>query len=50
MFQSQAQLEIPWFSIGSVENFERNLEQVQLDLDIPRHDFIPVYYKEETTR
>ncbi|XP_060567775.1 AFG3-like protein 2 [Ruditapes philippinarum] len=49
-FKSQAQLEIPWFSIGSVENFERNLEQVQLDLDIPRHDFIPVYYKEETTR
>eukprot|EP00742_Colponemidia_sp_Colp-10_P001546 GILJ01001658.1.p1 GENE.GILJ01001658.1~~GILJ01001658.1.p1 ORF type:complete len:844 (-),score=125.04 GILJ01001658.1:132-2663(-) len=32
------------FSIGSLERFERNLEEAQRDLGIDPHDFIPVAY------
>lgn len=34
-----------YFQIGSVESFERNLEQAQLDLGIPRSQFLPVIYE-----
>ncbi|XP_045193250.2 AFG3-like protein 2 [Mercenaria mercenaria] len=37
----------PWFTLGSVEQFEKNLEQAQLDLEISRANFVPVYYKTE---
>lgn len=36
------------FSIGSVEAFEKNLEQAQNDLDIPSPERIPVSYRKET--
>jgi hypothetical protein len=36
------------FNIGSVETFERNLEQAQEDLGIEPRNFIPVIYSEET--
>lgn len=34
-----------WFKVGSVEQFERNLEQAQIEMDLNRSDFVPVYYK-----
>ena len=37
-----------YFSIGSVEAFERNLEQAQNELNIPSSERIPVTYKGET--
>lgn len=37
-----------YFNIGSVDNFERKLETVQRDLNIPPRDFIPVQYVNET--
>lgn len=37
-----------FFTIGSVETFERKLEQVQRDLGIAPRDFIPVQYVNET--
>lgn len=36
-----------YFSIGSVEAFERNLSQAQDDLDIPTNERIPVAYIKE---
>lgn len=36
------------FNIGSVESFERNLEEAQEDLGLEPHDFVPVVYSEET--
>lgn len=36
-----------WFSIGSVDTFERNLENTQLDFQIEPANFIPVVYKQE---
>ena len=36
-----------WFSIGSVEAFERKLEQAQEDLGVPSHERIPVAYHDE---
>jgi AFG3 family protein len=36
------------FNIGSVETFERNLEQAQEDMGIQPRNFIPVIYSEET--
>ena len=36
-----------WFSIGSVEAFERKLEQAQNDLGVPSHERIPVAYHDE---
>mmetsp|Transcript_6182 Transcript_6182/g.6384 ORF Transcript_6182/g.6384 Transcript_6182/m.6384 type:complete len:800 (-) Transcript_6182:419-2818(-) len=37
-----------YFSIGSVESFERKLEEAQLGLGIQRRDFVPVLYVSET--
>lgn len=36
-----------WFSIGSVDTFERNLETAQLDLQIDSSQFVPVQYKSQ---
>lgn len=36
-----------WFSIGSVDSFERNLESVQMELNIDPINYIPVLYKSE---
>lgn len=33
-----------WFSIGSVDTFERNLENAQLDLQMDPSQFVPVTY------
>jgi len=38
------QAEIPWFYIGSVDAFERNLETVQAENGLDSRDFIPVIY------
>lgn len=38
---------ILWFNIGSVDSFERNLENVQLEMNIEPTNFIPVVYKSE---
>lgn len=39
---------IIWFEIGSVEAFERNLENAQLENNIEPTNFVPVVYKSET--
>ena len=36
-----------WFNIGSVDSFERNLENSQTDLNIEPVNFIPVIYRTE---
>lgn len=36
-----------WFNIGSVDSFERNLENAQIDLNVEPQNFIPVVYKSE---
>lgn len=36
-----------YFSVGSVEAFERRLEEAQRELGIPSHERIPVAYKDE---
>lgn len=36
-----------WFNIGSVDSFERNLENSQTELNIEPVNFIPVIYKTE---
>lgn len=36
-----------WFNIGSVDSFERNLENVQLEMNIEPPNFVPVIYKTE---
>lgn len=38
-----------YFSIGSVEAFERHLDEAQLELGIPSHERIPVSYREEVS-
>ncbi|TDL28578.1 ATP-dependent metallopeptidase Hfl [Rickenella mellea] len=38
-----------YFSIGSVEAFERKLDEAQRELDIPSHERIPVAYREEVS-
>ncbi|XP_046735568.1 AFG3-like protein 2 isoform X2 [Diprion similis] len=37
----------PWFAIGSVDSFERNLENAQAELNIEPQNYIPVLYKTE---
>eukprot|EP00128_Syssomonas_multiformis_P012973 Colp12_sorted_trinity150504_noHs@33492 len=37
-----------YFTIGSVESFERNLDHAQRELRIPPQNFVPVVYKSET--
>ncbi|XP_017788188.1 PREDICTED: AFG3-like protein 2 [Habropoda laboriosa] len=36
-----------WFNIGSVETFERNLENAQIEAGIEPHNFVSLHYKEE---
>uniref|UniRef100_A0A1B6D736 AAA+ ATPase domain-containing protein n=1 Tax=Clastoptera arizonana TaxID=38151 RepID=A0A1B6D736_9HEMI len=36
-----------WFNIGSVDSFERNLENAQMELNIEPPNYIPVIYKTE---
>ncbi|XP_059476994.1 AFG3-like protein 2 isoform X2 [Neocloeon triangulifer] len=36
-----------WFNIGSVDSFERNLENAQIDMNVEPPNFIPVVYKSE---
>ena len=36
-----------YFNIGSVETFERKLEQAQASLGIKPRDYIPVQYQSE---
>ncbi|KAF8470580.1 peptidase family M41-domain-containing protein [Kalaharituber pfeilii] len=36
-----------YFSIGSVDSFERKLDEVQRELGIPSHERIPVAYRDE---
>ncbi|RWS00764.1 AFG3-like protein 2, partial [Dinothrombium tinctorium] len=36
-----------WFNIGSVDTFERNLENIQLEMNIEPPNFVPVVYKDE---
>ncbi|KRT82501.1 AAA protein, partial [Oryctes borbonicus] len=36
-----------WFNIGSVDSFERNLENAQMDMNIEPPNFVPVIYKTE---
>jgi len=39
--------EVLWFSIGSVDTFERNLENAQIELQIDAARYVPVLYKSE---
>ncbi|XP_025424252.1 AFG3-like protein 2 [Sipha flava] len=36
-----------WFNIGSVDSFERSLENAQIELNLEPSNFIPVVYKTE---
>lgn len=36
-----------WFNIGSVDSFERNLENIQLEMNIEPANHVPVVYKTE---
>ena len=36
------------FTIGSVDSFERNLEQAQRDMNLPMDEYIPVLYRAES--
>lgn len=36
-----------WFNIGSVDSFERNLENSQIEMNIEPPNFLPVIYKTE---
>ncbi|XP_068619540.1 mitochondrial inner membrane m-AAA protease component AFG3L2 [Battus philenor] len=36
-----------WFAIGSVDSFERNLENAQIEINIDPPNFVPVIYKTE---
>lgn len=38
---------ILWFNIGSVDSFERNLENAQMDMNVEPPNFVPVIYKTE---
>ncbi|CAG2120303.1 unnamed protein product, partial [Medioppia subpectinata] len=38
---------ILWFNIGSVDTFERNLENIQLGINVEPKDFVAVVYKTE---
>jgi AFG3 family protein len=38
---------ILWFNIGSVDSFERNLENSQADLNIEPVNYVPVVYRSE---
>lgn len=36
-----------WFNIGSVDSFERNLENAQIEMNVEPPNFVPVIYKNE---
>ncbi|XP_018569868.1 AFG3-like protein 2 [Anoplophora glabripennis] len=36
-----------WFNIGSVDSFERNLENAQIEMSLDPPNFVPVIYKNE---
>lgn len=36
-----------WFNIGSVDSFERNLENAQMEMNIEPPNYVPVIYKNE---
>jgi len=36
-----------WFNIGSVDSFERNLENAQIDMNVEPVNFVPVIYRTE---
>lgn len=36
-----------WFNIGSVDSFERNLENTQLEFGFEQSKYVPVMYKSE---
>ncbi|VVC95042.1 unnamed protein product [Leptidea sinapis] len=36
-----------WFAIGSVDSFERNLENAQIEMSVDPPNFLPVIYKSE---
>ncbi|BES98812.1 Peptidase family M41 [Nesidiocoris tenuis] len=36
-----------WFNIGSVDSFERNLENTQLEMNVEPTNFVPVIYRTE---
>ncbi|XP_077289429.1 AFG3 like matrix AAA peptidase subunit 2 [Arctopsyche grandis] len=38
---------ILWFNIGSVDSFERQLENVQIEMDVDPANFVPVIYRTE---
>ncbi|XP_041982592.1 AFG3-like protein 2 [Aricia agestis] len=38
---------IIWFAIGSVDSFERNLENAQIEINVDPPNFVPVIYKTE---
>lgn len=38
---------VMWFNIGSVDSFERNLENAQTEMGIESVNFVPVIYKAE---
>lgn len=38
---------IPWFSIGSVDAFERNLEAAQHEVGSDSGDYVSVFYRDE---
>lgn len=44
---SRGELHTAFFTIGSVESFERHLEEAQRDLDRPREEWIPVTFQSE---
>ncbi|ANB11752.1 m-AAA protease subunit YTA12 [Sugiyamaella lignohabitans] len=44
---ANGQHEVLYFTIGSVESFERHLEEAQNALKIPAHERVPVTYTEE---
>jgi len=38
-----------WFTVGSIDSFERKLEQSQYDLGLEQKDFVAVVYSNETS-
>lgn len=36
-----------WFSIGSIDSLERNVENAQLDLGLDKKNHIPIVYRSE---
>jgi len=47
MNKANESMPVPWFSIGSVDSFERNLESVQSEHGVESTNFVPVLYKDE---